>query len=73
MPREQEPVMREHISQILTAVKTRRGQLREAFGNLLPTMRRLGGHAELVQGQSPPALRLSARSPADRNASNLHL
>lgn len=53
MPKEQEPAMREHISQILTAVRTRRGQLREAFGNLLPTMRRLGGHAELVQGQVP--------------------
>jgi hypothetical protein len=55
IPKEQEPAMRAAITQILTAVRERRGQLREAFGNLLPTMRRLGGHAELVQGQVPPA------------------
>lgn len=55
MPKEQEPAMRLAISQILGAVRERHGQLREAFGNLLPTIRRLGGHAELVQGQVPVA------------------
>lgn len=53
MPREQEATMRATITGVLSAVRERHGQLREAFGNLLPTIRRLGGHAELVQGQVP--------------------
>lgn len=52
-PPEQEAAARSAITQILQAVEQRNGQLREAFGNLLPTIRRLGGHAELVQGQVP--------------------
>ena len=53
MPPENEAQIRAALSQILHAVEQRNGQLREAFGNLLPTVRRLGGHAELVQGQVP--------------------
>jgi hypothetical protein len=52
-PPEKEAAVRTAITQILSAVEQRNGQLREAFGNLLPTVRRLGGHAELVQGQVP--------------------
>lgn len=53
VPPEQEADVRAAIRQILQAVEQRNGQLREAFGNLLPTVRRLGGHAELVQGHVP--------------------
>ena len=53
IPPDQESALRTTIAQVLKTVEQRNGQLREAFGNLLPSIRRLGGHAELVQGHVP--------------------
>lgn len=51
MPPDQLPTARQAIADVLRTVQARDGHLREAFGNLLPVCRRLGGHAEFVQAQ----------------------